>query len=88
MLVGPDLPSARGGGGELKQGPIPTSKQSSESEENHLRLRVWHPKWNKNQTVLAKAIHTPDRDAGPLEGKVAGSWSLGIVELSQGKGCC
>ena len=44
---------------------------------------MWHPKWNKNQTVLAKAIHTPDRDAGPLEGAVAGSWSLGIVEQSQ-----
>ena len=33
--------------------------------------------------VLATAIHTPDRDAGPLEGAVAGSWSLGIVEQSQ-----
>ena len=29
---------------------------------------LWQPKWNKNQTVLAAAIHTPDRDAGPLEG--------------------
>ena len=41
-----------------------------------------------NQTVLAKAIHTPDRDPGPLEGTMAGSWSLGIVEQSQGKRCC
>ena len=33
--------------------------------------------------------HTyPDRDAGPLEGAAAGSWSLGIVEQSQGEGSC
>ena len=49
---------------------------------------LWQPKWNENQIVLASAIHTPDRDAGPLEGAVAGSWSLGIVEQSQGEGCC
>ena len=36
-------------------------------------------------TVLAAAIHTPDRDAGPLEDAVAGSWSLGIVDQSQGR---
>ena len=46
------------------------------------------PKWNENETVLAKAVHTPDRDPGPLEGAMAGSWSLGIVEQSQGKRCC
>ena len=49
---------------------------------------LWQPKWNENQTVLATAIHVPDRNAGPLEGTVAGSWSLGIVEQSQGEGCC
>ena len=49
---------------------------------------LWQPKWNENQIVLAAAIHTPDRDAGPLEGAVGGSWSLGIMEQSQGKGCC
>ena len=49
---------------------------------------LWQPKWNENQTVLAAATHTPDRDASPLEGAVTGSWSLGIVEQSQGKGCC
>ena len=27
-------------------------------------------------------MHTPDGDAGPLEGAAAGSWSLGIVEQS------
>ena len=42
------------------------------------------PKWNENQTVLAAAIHTPDRDVDPLEGATAGSWSLGIVVQSQG----
>ena len=40
------------------------------------------------QTVLGATIHTPDRDAGHLEGTVAGSWRVGIVEQSQGKGCC
>ena len=49
---------------------------------------LWQPKWNENQTVLAAAIHTPNRDTGLLEGAVAGSWSLGIVEQSQGEGCC
>ena len=39
------------------------------------------------QTVLAIAIQTPDRDTGPLEGAAAGSWSIGIVEQSQGEGC-
>ena len=47
---------------------------------------LWQPKWNENQTVLATAIYTLDRDAGPLEGVVAGS--LGIVKQSQGEGCC
>ena len=49
---------------------------------------LWQPKWDENQTVLATAIHTQDRDVDPLEGAVAGSWSLGIVEQSQGDGCC
>ena len=49
---------------------------------------MWQLKLNENQSVLAAAIHTPDRDAGPLEGAAAGGWSLGIVEQSQGEGCC
>ena len=49
---------------------------------------LWQPKWNENQIVLATAIHTPDRAADPPEGIAAGSWSLGIVEQSQGEGCC
>ena len=40
------------------------------------------PKWNENQTVLAAAIHTPDRNTGPLEGAAAGSWTLGQTRLS------
>ena len=78
---------------ELKQGSIPTLGQLSESEEKHLRLRVKQltcgsPKWNENQTVLATGMHTLDKEAGPLEGAAAGSWSLGIVEQSQVEGCC
>ena len=79
--------------GELKQGSDPhiratvwvrgeTFKAESKAAD------VWQPKWNENQMVLAAAIHTLDRDTGPLEGTVAGSWSLGSVEQSQGKGCC
>ena len=79
--------------GELKQGSNPnvratvgvrgeTFKAESETAD------LWQPKWNENQTVLATAIHVPDRNAGPLEGTVAGSWSLGIVEQLQDEGCC
>ena len=49
---------------------------------------LWQPKWNENQTVLATAKHTLDMKLGPLEGTVAGSWSLGTVDKSQGKSCC
>ena len=47
---------------------------------------LWQPNWNENQTVIVTAIHTLDRDAGPLEGVLARS--LGIVKRSQGEGCC
>ena len=78
---------------EVKQGSHPhsgavvwvkgeTFKAESETAD------LWQPKWNENWTVLATAIHTRDRNAGPLEGTVAGSWSLGIVEQSQGEGYC
>ena len=78
--------------GELKQGSNPHSREivsvrgetfKDESETADL----WQPKWNENQTVLAIAIYTPDRNPGSLEGAVAGSWSLGIVEQSQGESC-
>ena len=48
---------------------------------------LWQPKWNENQAVLVMAIHTLNREAHPLEGTMAGSWSLGTVEQSQGKHC-
>ena len=79
--------------GELKQGSNPHIREivlhrkeifKAKSEQ----LICGQPKWNENQTVLAAAIYTPDRDAGPLESAAAGSWSLGIVEQSQGEGCC
>ena len=57
----------------------------------HLRLRVKQlirgSLSGMRITVLAAAIHTQDRDAGPREGTAAGSWSLGILEQSQGEGC-
>ena len=78
--------------GELKLGSDPHIGATVESEEKHLRLRVkadlWQPKWNENQTVLATVIDTPDRNPGLQEGAAAGSWSLRIVEQSQGEGCC
>ena len=60
----------------------------SKSEEKSFKAEsetadLWQPKRNENQIVLATAIYTPDRDAGPVQGAVAGSWSLGIVERSQ-----
>ena len=77
--------------GELKQGSDPHigaivlvrgERFKAESEAADLS----QPKWNENQTILATALFTLDRDAGNLE--IARSWSLGIVERSQGKGCC
>ena len=66
--------------------------QLSESEEKHFKAEseiadLWQPKWNKNQTTLAIAIHTPDRDADLLEDSAAESWNLGIVEQFPIKGC-
>ena len=78
--------------GELKQGSHPhtgaivrvrreTFKAESETAD------LWQAKWDENQTVLATAIRTLDREEGPLEG-AAGNWSLRIVEQSQGEGYC
>ena len=85
-----DLPSAGGG---LRQGSNPCSRaivcirgETFKAETETTAL--WQPKWNENQTVLAAAMHTLDRDVGALEGAVPGTWSLGIVEQSQGEGCC
>ena len=78
--------------GELKQGSdlhvraIVRVRETPEAESETTDL--WPPKWNENQTVLTAAKHTPDRDAGPLEGAAAASRSLGIVEQPHGEGCC
>ena len=69
--------------GELKQGSHPgigstvwvrgeTFKAGSKTAD------LWQPKWNENQTVLAAAIHTLDRNTGLLEGEWlgAGDWGL------------
>ena len=90
MLVEPDLPSA---GGRTEAGVRSPQRANCLSQRRNIKAEsekadLWQPKWNENQTVLAAAIHTLDRDAGPLEGAVAGSWSLGIAEHSRGKGCC
>ena len=90
LLMGLDLPSV-GGGTEAGSNP-------------HIRAIVWvrgeafkdgsetadpgQPKWDENQTALAAAVHTPERDAGPLKEAAAGSWNLGVVEQPQGEGCC
>ena len=83
VLVGLDLPSA---GGELKQGSDPHTGATVRVGGETLKAEkgtvdLWHPKWKENQTALAAVIHT-------LDGTVVGSWSFGIVEQSQGQGCC
>ena len=70
---------------ELTQGSNPHIKASVQIRGKTFKAEseaadLWQPKWNENQTVLASAIHTLDRDTGPLEGAAAGSWSSGIVE--------
>ena len=90
VLAGLDLPRWVG---ELKQGSVPhigatVSVRGETFKAESETANMWQPKWNENQTVLATAIYTLDRNAGPLEGAAAGSWSLGIMEQSQGEGCC
>ena len=68
--------------GELKQGPDPHIGAIVRVRGETFKVEsetadLWQPKWNENQTVLASAMHTLDR-----------GWSLGIVEQSQGEGCC
>ena len=80
-------------GGELKQGSDPHIRaivwvRGETFRAGSERADLWQPRWNEIQAIFAAATHSPDRDAGPLEGAVAGSWSLGIVEQSQGRGCC
>ena len=65
--------------GELKQGSNPhigrivwvreeTFKAESDTPD------LWQLKWNENQTVLAAAIHTLNRDAGPMD--LCRGWEL------------
>ena len=87
VLVGLELPSV--GGGTEAGVQSPHQGNCLESEDKHLKAEsetadLWQPKWNENRTVLATAIHTTDRNTGPLDG----SRSLGIVEQSQVEGCC
>ena len=85
VLLRMDLPLVGGGieaGVETDIGAIVWVRGETFEAESET-ADLWQPTWNENQTVLAAAIHTPDRDANPLEGVVAGSWGLGIVEQSQ-----
>ena len=71
--------------GELKLGSDPHIRaivgvRGETFKDERETADLWQPKWNEKQTVLATARHN-------LDGTVAGSWSLGIVEQSQGKGC-
>ena len=80
--AGLDMPSV-GGGTEAgvpcpQRGNCLSQRRNIKAESE--RADLWQPKWNENQTVLAAAIHTLDRDTGPLESAEAGSWSLGTVE--------
>ena len=71
-------------------GPIPTSGQLSESEEKHLRLRVKQLICGSINGMRIRQYllqpYTPQ--TGTQVPWKAGSWNLGIVEQSQGKGCC
>ena len=63
VLGGLDLPSA-GGGTEAgvqspQRGNCLSQRRNIKAERETADL--WQPKWNENQTVLAAAIHTPDR---------------------------
>ena len=88
MLVVLDLPSAGGGTEAGVQFHIREIVRGETFKAESETADLWQPKWDENQTVLATAIHTPDRNPGSLESAVAGSWSLGIVEQSQSEGCC
>ena len=77
----------------MKQGSDPHSRaivwvRGGAFKAKSETVDLWQLKWNENQTVLEAAIHMPDRITGLLQGPVAGSWSLGIVEQSQCKDCC
>ena len=76
---------------ELKQGSNPISGPLFWSEEKHLGLKVKQLACDSlngvriTQIILATAICTLGRNAGPLEGTLTGSFSRGILEQSEGK---
>ena len=79
--------------GELKQGSNPHMREIVLDRKEIFKAKsetadLWQPKWNENQTILATAIHIPDRDTGPLQGAATKGWNLGTMEQSQGDGCC
>ena len=72
---------------------MPTLGQLSESEGKHLRWRVKQliceglNGMGIGQSLLQPYIPQTGTQI-LLEGAAAGSWSLGIVEQSEGKSCC
>ena len=75
LLAGLDLPSA-GGGTETGvqspyQGNYLSQRKTFKAESETAGLGK--PPRDENQTVLAAAVHTLDRDASPLESAAAGS---------------
>ena len=89
-FIGLDLPSACG---EMKPEFNPNIGQLFGTEDKQLRLRVKQLICDSlngmkiTQTIFAAAIHIPYKNTGPLDGTVAGSWSIGIVGESQGEFC-
>ena len=72
--------------GELKQRSDPHIRAAVSVRGETLKAEsettdLWQPKWNEDQTVLATAVHTPDRNGGLLEGAAAGTWNFGIVTI-------
>ena len=68
MLVRLDLPSV--GGGPEAGVQSPHWGNCLESEEKYIKAEsetadLWQSKWNENQTALAAAVHTLDRNADP-----------------------
>ena len=56
---------------ELKQGSDPHSGaivrvRGETFKAESATVDLWQPKWDENQSVLAPAIHTLERDTGPL----------------------
>ena len=60
MSAGLDLPSA--GGGTEAGVPSPHRVRGETFKAESEAADLWQPKWNKNQTVLVAAKHTPERD--------------------------